>query len=226
MNETTLLAALQSMVVYTLIMLFPSNEQTSLPLLSDDMFLQIRQVIYHCATSGLILEQESNNARPPWEAWVHITTKRRAVLSLYIIHWSYSVYHCLPSFDCKDLGFIPAPSPGYLWQASDVKMWESLYNRWLAQWDGNIFLQWEFFGIGPGVRMGARAEEWLEDADEFGMLFISMGGISYCVIIDRLLTRCSECVGKGSGVRNHTLVDLEAGYHQWMIEVLPPLVFP
>jgi hypothetical protein len=159
-------------------MLFPRSDQTSLPLFEDGLFRRIRQLIYNCAKSGLMLPEESENTRPGWETWIHITTKRRALLSLFLIHWAYSVYHCLPSYDCKELGLIPAPCPRYLWQASDRKTWETLYNRWLAQWDGNIYFQWEFFLIEPGMRMDPRAEKWLEDADEFGMLFIS---ISKCL---------------------------------------------
>jgi hypothetical protein len=138
------------------------------------MFRQIRQIVYHVSTSGLILQEETDHIRPSWESWLHVTTKRRAVLTLYLIHWSYSVYHSLPSFDCRDLGFIPAPSPKFLWQATERKQWESLYNRWLAQWDGNDFYQWEFFEVQPGIRMNDRCEMWLEDADEFGMIFISI----------------------------------------------------
>lgn len=173
-DETNVLAALQALSIYLLLLLFPSNDQSSLPILEEDLFRQIRQIVYHVASSGLVLAEERTNVRPTWEAWLHITTKRRAVLTLYLVHWSYSVYHSLPSFDCKDLGSMPAPSAKYLWQASERKQWETLYNRWLAQWDGNEYYQWEFFEIPPGVRMTERAEMWLEDADEFGMIFIAI----------------------------------------------------
>jgi len=156
-------------------LLFPSNDQTSLPLLDEGMFKQVKQIVFHVASSGLILQEETDHARPSWESWIHITAKRRAVLTLYLIHWSYSVYHCLPSFDCKDLGFIPASSAKYLWQATERNKWESLYNRWLAQWDGADYYQWEMAEIQPGMRIDSRAEMWLEDADEFGMLFMSIG---------------------------------------------------
>jgi hypothetical protein len=138
------------------------------------MFRQIRNIVYHVATSGLVLEEETEHVRPTWESWVHITSKRRAVLTIYLIQWSYSVHHQLPGYDCKDLGFIPAPSAKYLWQASDKKQWELLYNRWLAQWNGADYYQWELFEIQPGVRMNERAELWLEDTDEFGLIFVSL----------------------------------------------------
>jgi len=177
MNEGNLVTALQALSIYTIILLFPSNEQTALPLLEEGMFRQLRLIVYHAAGSGLILDEETSHTRPPFETWVHITTKRRAILTLYLIHWSYSVYHRLPSFDCKELGFMPAPCAGYLWRETNKVRWEGLYTRWLAQWDGDDYYQWEFYSIEEGVRIGHRAEKWFEDADEFGMIFMAIGKI-------------------------------------------------
>ena len=175
MDETNLLAVLQAVCIYTLLLLFPSPTQTSIPLLDPHTFRNLRSIVYHTAASGLVLAEETAHQRPDYEAWVHVTTKRRAVLTLYLIHWAYSIYHCLPSFDCTDLGFMPAPAAGYLWREMDKGKWECLYNRWLAQWDQGSYFQWEFFTIENGVRMDDRAELWLEDADEFGMLFMGIG---------------------------------------------------
>jgi hypothetical protein len=36
-------------------------------------------------------------------------------------------------------------------------------------------MQWEFMYIKPGVALDDRTERWLEDADEFGILFMSIG---------------------------------------------------
>jgi hypothetical protein len=158
-----------------MLLLFPSKNHYSVELLEDDVFSQIRNLVYYVAGTGLILQNEMDHVRPSWEAWIQVTSKRRALLALYLIHWSYSVYHCLPSFNCRDLGFMPAPAAKYLWQASERKQWESLYNRWLVQWDGSEYYQWEFHNVSTGVRMNPRAEMWLEDADEFGILFASIG---------------------------------------------------
>ena len=176
-DETNLLAALQALVIYTLMLLFPSKEQCSVALLEDDMFSQLRHLVYHVAATGLVLQEETDHVRPSWKAWIHVTSKRRVLLALYLIHWSYSVYHCLPSFDCGDLGLMPAPAAKYLWQATDIKQWESLYNRWLVKWDSSEYYQWEFHNISTGIWTNPRAEMWLEDADEFGMLFVSIGKI-------------------------------------------------
>jgi hypothetical protein len=161
--------------MYTLLLLFPSKAQVTVELLEENMFRQMRDIVYHAAASGLVLQEETDHVRPSWKAWIHVASKRRAVLALYLIHWSYSVYHSLPSYNCAELGFMPAPAAKYLWQAGEKKQWESLYSRWLVQWDNSGFYQWEFHNISTGIWMNHRAEMWLEDADEFGMLFVSIG---------------------------------------------------
>lgn len=91
------------------------------------------------------------------------------------MHWSYSVYHCEPSFNCKELGFIAAPAAKFLWNATSRAEWGSLYKRWQVQWEENEYLQGEFFNIKPGPILDKRAQMWLEDADELGILFLAFG---------------------------------------------------
>lgn len=177
MDDTNLLAALQALVMYTIILLFPSRNQTSVSYVDQSIFANLQKVVYHIAGTGLMLEEEKNHVRPTWDAWIHVTAKRRAVFSLYLLHWSYSVCNCLPSFDCSELGFMPAPAPKILWQASSKEQWETMYNRWLAQWNGNEYMMREFGAIEPGPAVNPRAELWLEDADELGILFFSIGNM-------------------------------------------------
>lgn len=174
LDEASLLAALQALVMYTIILLFPSRVQTSVSSVDQSVFASLQKVVYHIVGTGLVLEEEKGHTRPTWEAWIHVTAKRRAILTLYLLHWSYSVYNCLPSFDCAELGFMPAPAPKVLWQASRKEQWETMYNRWLAQWNGNEYMMREFGAIEPGPVVNPRAELWLEDADELGILFFSI----------------------------------------------------
>jgi hypothetical protein len=102
-------------------------------------------------------------------------SKRRAVFSLYLLHWSYAVYHGLDSFACSQLGFMPAPAAKCLWERKDRHEWEVLYGKWLEQWGGRVFLMSEFAGIHSGVGLERRTEMWLEDADELGIMFFSIG---------------------------------------------------
>lgn len=71
---------------------------------------------------------------------------------------------------------MPAPAAKTLWQAQSELEWNALYIRWLARWDGHGYLQGEFDRIRPGIRMEDRAEKWLEEADEFGLIMMSIGG--------------------------------------------------
>ncbi|KAK9250411.1 hypothetical protein V1507DRAFT_438159 [Lipomyces tetrasporus] len=134
----------------------------------------LQRVVYHVARAGLVLQEERDHVRPSWQAWINVTSKRRAVLSLCLLRWSYSVWNCIPSFDCKELGFMPASAAKWLWQASTREQWETLYNRWLARWDDSGYLQGELAGIDPGVMMDRRSEMWLEETDEFGITMMSI----------------------------------------------------
>ncbi|OGE53748.1 hypothetical protein PENARI_c007G09280 [Penicillium arizonense] len=174
LDETDLLASLQAVVIYTIILLSPSS--SSQPPLTDHniVFRKVELLVYQIVHAGLFLEEERTQMRPSWEAWVHVTTKRRAVLALYLLHWAYSVLHEVPCFDCRDLGFMPAPAAKVLWQAQSEQEWNTRYIHWLSRWSGQCYLQGEFGNIRPGVVMDARAERWLEEADEFGFIMISI----------------------------------------------------
>ena len=173
-DEANLLASLQALTIYTIILFFPSQDQEYLPIVDQSVFAKIQKVVYYIADTGLVIQEETDHLVPTWEAWVHVSSKRRAVFTLYMLHWSYSVYHRLPSFNCDELGFIPAPAAKFLWQASDRHQWESLYKRWLIQWNDCECIQHEFTMVKSGVPLDRRTQMWLEDADELGILLMSI----------------------------------------------------
>ncbi|PVH74147.1 hypothetical protein DL98DRAFT_537687 [Cadophora sp. DSE1049] len=173
-DEAESLAALQAMTVYAIMLVFPAKDQQTIPFLDNEVFSEIQQVVRHTALSGMILQEETENCVPSWEAWIHVTSKRRAVFTLYLLHWAYSVYHHVPSFNCHELAYIPAPAPKYLWNATSEEQWKGLYERWLAQWQGQQYLQHEFMFVTPGPFLDERTQLWLEDTDEFGMMFMSI----------------------------------------------------
>ena len=144
-------------------------------LIDPAIFLCLQRVASYVARTGLMLGEERDNERPTWESWIHVTGKRRATFSLYLLHWSYSVYHSLQSFGCTQLGHLPAPAPKFLWQAQSREQWEDLYMRWLRQWGNCPYKMREFAAIQSGPSLERRTEIWLEDADELGVLFFSIG---------------------------------------------------
>lgn len=175
MDEPLLLSALQALVFYTIILMFPACDQISVTLVDPAIFSNLETTTLRMARTGLILSEEIENERPSWEPWIHITSKRRAVFCLFLLHWAYSVYHGLPSFECDQLGPLPAPPPKFLWEAQSKERWEYLYTRWLAQWERDPYLMREFTTIASGPSLQRRSEKWLEDADELGVLFFSIG---------------------------------------------------
>ncbi|KAL4964999.1 Zn(II)2Cys6 transcription factor domain-containing protein [Aspergillus stella-maris] len=173
LDEPTLLAVLQAVTIYIIILLFPSGRPR--PMIPDyNLFRKIQDLVNFTAATGLFLQEERERVRPTWEAWVHVTSKRRSVLALYLIHWAYAVFHNIPPFNCRELGFMPGPAAKILWQAQSEQEWSSLYIKWLARWDGHGYLQGEFDQIQGGILMPPRAEKWLEETDEFGMIMMSI----------------------------------------------------
>ncbi|KAL3455189.1 hypothetical protein BJX64DRAFT_297910 [Aspergillus heterothallicus] len=173
LDEPALLAVLQAVVINTIILLFPS--EGSAPTIPEaNLFRKIQELVHYASHTGLFLQEEREQMRPTWSAWVHVTSKRRALLALYQLQWAYSVYHDIPSYECRELGFMPAPAAKILWLAQTEQEWNSHYIKWLAGWSGEGYLQWEFDRIRPGIKMEDRAEKWLEETDEFGMIMMSI----------------------------------------------------
>lgn len=169
-----LLASLQAVVIYTIILLAPSTGDEKNSTSDDEVSRKVETFVLHVVRSGLFLSEERAQTRPSWEAWVYVTAKRRAILALYLLHWAYSFLHEVPCFDCRDLGFMPAPAPKALWQAHTENEWNTKYIHWLARWSGQIYLQAEFGHIQPGAGLSPRAERWLGEADEFGFIMASI----------------------------------------------------
>ncbi|KAH7356346.1 hypothetical protein BKA66DRAFT_473686 [Pyrenochaeta sp. MPI-SDFR-AT-0127] len=174
LDERSLLSALQALTMYTIMMMYPGYDQRSVSLIDPAIFFCLQKTVSYVAKTGLMLTEERDNERPSWESWIHVTAKRRAVFSLYLLHWSYAVYHGLESFACSQLGFMPAPAPKFLWQETNKAQWEVLYDGWLAQWGDRPYTMHEFAAIQAGASLERRSETWLEDADELGVLFFSI----------------------------------------------------
>ncbi|KAI5918106.1 hypothetical protein F4810DRAFT_604810 [Camillea tinctor] len=185
-DAPTLLAATQSIVILTLLLLFPSPRQTALSVVPRGLFARLQHMAYHVLSTGTALQDEQIHSAhshtrhlncPSWPVWAHLEAKRRAVQALYFLHWAYSVHHRAPHSNCLELGRLLAPGPRFLWQAADERAWRALYVKWLAQWadvGAPGLLQAEFFLVGKGYVMDRRVEMWLDDADELGVMMLSI----------------------------------------------------
>lgn len=144
--------------------------------------VNLQEVGYHVGQTGLILRAESSHVRPPWEAWILVNAKRRTISALYCLEWIYAMLNKLPTFPCTELGFMPAVSSKALWDARTNDEWEITYNRWLSRWTvGGGYLMRELMAVQPGPELDERTEMWLEEVDEFGMMYMSLGKISLYV---------------------------------------------
>ncbi|KAK9342922.1 hypothetical protein V1522DRAFT_372421 [Lipomyces starkeyi] len=173
-DEFNLVAALQAAVIYMIILIFPKRENVYVMNLDVSIINNIQQMVYAVAQTGLVMQEERDHVRPSWESWVHFTSKRRTLLALYLLHWSYGLLNSIPSFDCHELVFMPAPAAKSLWQISRKEEWEPLYDRWLIRWEGGAYIQQEFWEIEPGLMINSRTQKWLEEADEFGLMLMSL----------------------------------------------------
>ncbi|KAI0483591.1 hypothetical protein F4859DRAFT_404562 [Xylaria cf. heliscus] len=173
-DAPTLLAAMQSLMILLILLLFPSNRQCTMSLVPGHIFAAVQDMANHVLSTGMLLHEEASHVCPPWRIWAHIEAKRRTLASIYFLHWAYSVYNGARHFNCLQLGRTLAPGPKWLWQAKDEKTWMNLYGRWLAQWDGRELIQAEFFLVDKGLVMDSRVEMWLEDADELGLLMMTI----------------------------------------------------
>lgn len=85
-----------------------------------------------------------------------------------------------------------APASKVLWLATEEKQWDAHYNYWLAKWEGQEILQGELCNMTPGVSMDQRAEKWLVETDELGILLMSLGKI-FDPVMEITTNRLSKC---------------------------------
>ncbi|KAL5336906.1 hypothetical protein BJX70DRAFT_400246 [Aspergillus crustosus] len=170
-----LVAALQALSIYMIILLFPTGSASSIPIIHMAILANVQKLVNYIGTLGLILPEETNHTRPPWEAWITVTSRRRALFSLYLIHWSLSTYYGLPPLNCDELAGMLAPASKLLWDAKDEQEWEGLYDGWLGEWGGVEYRHGEVAEIGEGIYLDERGEKWLGETDELGLLLMALG---------------------------------------------------
>lgn len=179
-DDKTLIAAFQALVIYSIILLFPRPQKSTSSNLTLRIMVNLQEVGYHVGQTGLMLSSEYAHVRPTWEAWTLVSAKRRTMSALYCLEWIYAMMNKLPTFPCTELGFMPAVSSKALWDARTNGEWEMTYNRWLSRWTvGGGYLMRELMAVQPGPELDQRTEMWLEEVDEFGMMYMSLGKIPY-----------------------------------------------
>ena len=114
-------------------MAFFSYNRTSARLLRDEItIMNIQQVAYRLAATGLFLGAEQNHTRSQWEERIKVSAKNRAIFALYYFDYTSTTVDDLPTFCCDELEVLPAPAGKTLWQAQRIEQWECVYNKWLG----------------------------------------------------------------------------------------------
>ncbi|KFY17160.1 hypothetical protein V492_00838 [Pseudogymnoascus sp. VKM F-4246] len=174
-DEETLITAFQALVIYAIILLFPTPQKPTTNNLTLQTVVSLQEVGYHVGQTGLMLRAEAAHVRPTWDAWILVNAKRRTMCALYCLEWIYAMLNKLPTFPCTELGFMPTVCSKALWDARTKDEWEASYNCWLARWTvGGGYLMRELMAVQPGPELDQRTEMWLEEVDEFGMMYMSL----------------------------------------------------
>ena len=101
-------------------------------------------------------------------------------MALYCFEWITATLIDSSAFPCAEIDFLPAPTGKVLWGCATQEKWESAYDRWLGRWAGmGQYTIGELTHIHPGGQLDLRSEMWLEEADEFGVMFMGLGK-NYC----------------------------------------------
>jgi hypothetical protein len=82
---------MQSLIILLLLLLFPSNRQTTFSIVPGQVLNAIQDMGYYALSTGMVLNEEAAHSRPAWRIWAHIEAKRRTLVSIYFLHWAYSV---------------------------------------------------------------------------------------------------------------------------------------
>lgn len=178
-DDMALLAAGQSLLILMIILLFCFQDQDTEIAVSDptaaEIIVSVWAVKHKLAMTGLFLDSELGDRQPAWKDWAMVSARRRTVLSLHHLEWAWSLLRGYPTLTCFELGPLPAPEPGYLWRETDEQTWQRQYRDWLGLWKDGSYKIAELFYINAGEPLSVRAEMWLAEADEFGMMLMAEG---------------------------------------------------
>ncbi|KAL3483390.1 hypothetical protein BJX62DRAFT_244955 [Aspergillus germanicus] len=178
-NTPDLLAALQSLLILLIILFFCIGEDRGLEDPTDaQTLIEVWEVKSRLAATGLFIEPTQPNGLPSYSDWALVSTKQRTIHSLHHLDFVWSVLRGYPILLCWELGPLPAPPPRYLWEVGDEETWKRMYARFLQQWRDGPYLMSEMFAMNGEAPLDSRAERWLAEADEFGMMLMAEGTIA------------------------------------------------
>ncbi|KAF2159492.1 hypothetical protein M409DRAFT_29965 [Zasmidium cellare ATCC 36951] len=178
LNESELLASSQSLLLLLTILFFDFGEMSILTKsASAQLLIEVWEAKRHLAATGLFLDEETQHRMPGWESWATVSAKRRTIMALHRLEYSWSLLNGYPIVMCWELNPLPAPAARYLWQARDEEAWVRLYSQWLQLWKDGTYKMHELLQFHAGGEMDDRSELWYAEADEFGLMLVAEGSV-------------------------------------------------
>ena len=179
LDEPALLATFQAYLIYTAIIYLNFDETN--PMGCRQFMIDLQDIACEMSRRGLVSSAQQKQSRPKWESWIMAEAKRRTLYTMCILDNILSEQDGLPTFLSTELQSIPAPAPKCLWQCTDRKEWNQLFNGYLHEWgdDGPLRIEelWPMPRDWSAVEVEARrsrVDQWLMAVDEFGTMLYAI----------------------------------------------------
>ncbi|KAM0817382.1 putative Transcription factor domain-containing protein [Seiridium cardinale] len=169
-----ILAAAQALLILLIILFFGFRDDQVIDHSSGaQLLIDVWEVKQNLAATGLFLEAEIDHRLPSWKDWAIVSAKRRTILNLHHLEYSWSLLHGYPPLTCLELGPFPAPTARYLWHQTDEATWITNYMQWLRLWKDGVYRTAELFHVKRGEPLDERGELWLAETDELGVMLMA-----------------------------------------------------
>ncbi|KAI9933547.1 hypothetical protein MW887_008020 [Aspergillus wentii] len=174
-TDPELVAAFQAYLIYAIMMYFsPIGGYT---VINEASIINLMELAYRMTRKGLICPEERSRTRPPWESWITVSAKRRAVFTMYLFTNVFNAEQGLQNYLSTELTGNLLPEGREVWEARDRETWEKEYDYHLSVWgkDGMIEISelWRSKETGTPERR-KRVDRWVQTVDEFGMMLFAV----------------------------------------------------
>lgn len=134
---------------------------------------QLQEMAYRLLAMTEFPKADISSKVPDRELWTIASVTQRTVLAIYVFDCAICFLNRIPVYSCDELDFIPAPVCRRLWEAREYETWREEYGNWFKVWKGREVLVGELLIQHTESYASKRVEEWLSEADEFGMLIFT-----------------------------------------------------
>ncbi|KIM93443.1 hypothetical protein OIDMADRAFT_35757 [Oidiodendron maius Zn] len=170
-DQVDLLAALQASLIYSIMIYLNSN--TTAKYGTQLVLGQLQEMAYRLLTMTEFPRADVSSKGPDHELWIIASAAQRTVLAIYVFDCVICFLSRIPVYSCDELHFIPAPVFRRLWEAQEYETWKEEYRNWFQRWKGREVVMGELLNQHTDSYTWNRLEEWLSEADEFGMLIFT-----------------------------------------------------